>query len=130
MYPFVRERRVSRAFRRRLRTAFADRPSFEFALTRVGRFPDVVYLAPEPARPFIALTERCEATWPEHTPYGGEYEETVPHLTVVDHAPEPPDLVERLTRLLPMAARADALWVMAPGRRGWRRIAAVQLSSG
>ena len=48
-----------------------------------GSFPDgVLYLAPEPAEPFGALTEAFAAAWPEYPPYGGSFTDVVPHLTV------------------------------------------------
>ena len=49
---------------------------------RTGRFPGVVWLAPEPAEPFIALTELLAAAFPDHPPYEGAHDEIVPHLTL------------------------------------------------
>ena len=52
----------------------------EFATT--SRFPDHMYLEPQPAGELIALTEAIAASWPETPPYGGVFPHIVPHLTV------------------------------------------------
>lgn len=56
--------------------------SFEFVLEELGVFPDgTVYLRPDPAAPFAALTAELVSAFPRRLPYGGRYE-PVPHLTV------------------------------------------------
>ncbi|MFL6163902.1 MAG: 2'-5' RNA ligase family protein [Jatrophihabitantaceae bacterium] len=57
---------------------------FEVCFERFASFDDaeVHYLAPEPADPFLALTEDLCAGWPEYPPYEGAFAELVPHLTV------------------------------------------------
>lgn len=57
-------------------------PSFSFSLGKIGRFPDTAYLAPEPARPFIAMTLALVKAFPDFPPYGGEHQGVIPHLTV------------------------------------------------
>lgn len=128
VFPFVRARAARRRLRRALQETFGEHPAFDFALTSVGRFPGVVYLAPTPAQPFVALTEAAVRRWPRHRPYGGAFAETVPHLTLVDHGPEPAGLLDRVQPLLPIAARAEEVWLMVQDRRGWRRLAVVRLA--
>ncbi|SDT63001.1 2'-5' RNA ligase family protein [Jiangella sp. DSM 45060] len=54
-----------------------------FTLRRLETFPNgIVYLAPEPADPFRALTEALVAAFPQCPPYGGEFPDVVPHLTL------------------------------------------------
>jgi 2'-5' RNA ligase len=53
-----------------------------FAEFRTFDGPVVHYLAPEPADPFVALTDDVCTVWPEYPPYGGAVDEVVPHLTV------------------------------------------------
>jgi 2'-5' RNA ligase len=72
---------------------FAQVPAFSLELGMVGRFPGVVYLAPEPTAPFAELTAELVRRHPDHQPYGGEAFPVVPHLTiaqgdddVLDHA--------------------------------------------
>lgn len=57
-------------------------PEFAFRLAEVARFPTTAYLAPEPAEPFIALTEALVRKFPEFPPFRGEHSSIVPHLTV------------------------------------------------
>jgi hypothetical protein len=59
-----------------------------------------VWLAPQPAQPFIDLTERLAAAFPNHPPYEGAHDEIVPHLTIALG----PDV--DLDRLARKAARA------------------------
>jgi hypothetical protein len=44
----------------------------------------VLYLEPEPAERFSALTRAIAAAWPEHPPYEGAHDEVLPHLTVAE----------------------------------------------
>jgi hypothetical protein len=56
---------------------------FQFALTEVRRFPNALYLAPEPEERFRALIDAVAARFPESPPYEGQYEDVIPHLTVI-----------------------------------------------
>ena len=42
----------------------------------------MLYLAPEPDDGFRRLTEAVVQEWPEAPPYGGAYDDNIPHLTV------------------------------------------------
>jgi hypothetical protein len=59
--------------------------SFEcrFELTRWFGV-DVLWLDPNPAEPFRGLTAAVGAAFPECPPYGGAFDEVVPHLTVAE----------------------------------------------
>jgi 2'-5' RNA ligase len=62
---------------------FADVTAFDFKLTGIHTFPGgTVYLSPNPAAPFRQLTHELTRLFPEHPPYGGEFDDVVPHLTV------------------------------------------------
>jgi hypothetical protein len=89
---------------------------FEFALARVDRFPGVLYLAPEPSEPFKRLTAQATARWPELPPYGGAFDQVVPHLTVAEGA-EPPGLAGQLERRLPLRTEATDLALLVRDRR-------------
>jgi 2'-5' RNA ligase superfamily len=86
---------------------------FAFALTEPRRFvgPDaaVLWLAPEPAALFVALTEALARRFPDYQPYGGVFDEIVPHLSVAVSADE--GLLGRIERdiapVLPIAATAN-----------------------
>ncbi|NUR07027.1 MAG: 2'-5' RNA ligase family protein [Nocardioidaceae bacterium] len=81
--PFAAEGELDEGILQELRTLFADVTPFGFLLTRIAQFPDgPTYLTPEPAAPFRALTHELWRRFPEHPPYGGRFDEVVPHLTV------------------------------------------------
>jgi 2'-5' RNA ligase len=85
-----------------LRTLFAAFPAFAFALDRVERFEDdVVWLHPEPSRPFEDLTAAVFERFPAYPPYEGAHDVVIPHLTVSDSGPIDVNVQ------LPIAAHAD-----------------------
>ncbi len=128
LYPFLRVRRVRPSLLRALEATFGRMGPFDYELTAVRRFPEVLYLAPEPAERFDALTDACLDRWPEHPPYGGVYEQNIPHVTLAEGA-EPAGMAERMAQLLPLSARAEEVWLMRRGRRtGWQRVARVRFA--
>lgn len=58
--------------------------TFDFRLTSVGNFGDLKYLAPDPAEPFIQLTQTFVAAFPQWPPYEGAFNEIIPHLSIGD----------------------------------------------
>ena len=86
---------------------FAQFEPFDFALTEMRRWPDVVWLTPEPAEPFVALTRAIVERYPEYPPYEGVHDAVIPHLTVAFHHEVPRDVGLELVRRLPIAARAS-----------------------
>jgi hypothetical protein len=84
--------------------------------------PTVLYLEPEPAGPFRAMTEALVRAFPEHPPYGGAQGQIIPHLTVATRLER-----ERLAAIeaevagmLPITARPNEAWLMAYAHRAWR----------
>lgn len=56
---------------------------FEFRLDRFATFPNgCIHLRPEPDKGFRELTDRLWAAFPECPPYGGEFPDSTPHLTL------------------------------------------------
>jgi 2'-5' RNA ligase len=92
---------------------------FDVVFTRVDRFPGVLWLAPEPAEPFVAMTEAVTHRFPEWQPYDGVYKSVVPHLTVAQEALD--DAAVQIEPLLPLASRVESvvLYESADGRH-WR----------
>lgn len=90
---------------------------FAYELVRVDRFPGVVYLAPEPAEPFVAMTEALWRRFPEHPPYGGAFDEIVPHVTV-SLGPEPDGLADYVVRRLPVGGRVEEVGLVMEDARG------------
>lgn len=106
LFPFLDPADLGPTEREELARVLARFAPFELTFARVGRFPDVVWLAPEPADRVSALTDAMVERWPSHPPYGGAYETVVPHLTVADGAP--PAVLDRLERELPSALPISA----------------------
>lgn len=115
LYPFLDSDNISDEAECKLAEIAAATPSFVFTFLKTGRFPGVVYLAPEPSAPFEALTNLIVEHWPSHPPYGGQFGAPVPHLTVA-RGDEPQPAV---TNRLPVAARAQELWLMEREMRRW-----------
>lgn len=64
----------------------AELPVLNVQFRRVGRFPEVLYLDPEPADGLRKITLAIGEQWPEAPPYGGHFDDVVPHLTVAHGA--------------------------------------------
>ncbi|WP_395683499.1 2'-5' RNA ligase family protein [Dokdonella sp.] len=84
LFPFVPPEQWSDAVMAAVADAIRGVDVFDFRLSKVGRFPATAYLVPEPAAPFVALTQRVVERFPSHAPYGGAHAEIIPHLTVAD----------------------------------------------
>lgn len=127
LYPFVRGSDATDRLFTSLQAIAAQVAAFDFSLTGVGRFPDVVYLRPEPADPFVALTRAVHERWPAHPPYGGRFEGIVPHVTVADGPSAGTDAAE-LEAVLPLHDRAKELVLFGETLRGrWRVLGRVPL---
>jgi 2'-5' RNA ligase len=86
IYPFMPPEALDRAARHELERIIAAEPAFPFRLTRVARWPEVVYLVPEPDEPFRRLITALTDAFPEYPPYGGAYADVMPHLTIAQDA--------------------------------------------
>jgi 2'-5' RNA ligase len=82
LYPFVDD--PDPGVVEELRWFFAGVDGFPLEFSTVGEFPEVVYLAPDQTAEVSGLIDALARRWPEHPPYGGLFEQVVPHLTVVD----------------------------------------------
>jgi 2'-5' RNA ligase len=120
-YPFVRPGDLDAALPR-LAEVLKKHHRFDFTLTELKTFPRTVWVAPEPAAPFVALTEAIEAAFPE-TPHR-VFAEVIPHVTLVDGLEESRlgETVQRLRPvvepLLPVTLSADAVVVLAEQEDG------------
>jgi len=93
LHPFMPPARVTSEVLARAAAALRGLGAFDFVLARVARFPGVLYLAPEPAAPFVALTEALVHAFPDCPPFGGAHDRIVPHLTVGQGSDEDMDLL-------------------------------------
>jgi 2'-5' RNA ligase len=121
LYPFLALDRIDESVTATLRDVLAARPAFELEFRRCGRFPDAIYLDPEPAEPCRRLTEAIAARWPEAPPYGGIFDAVVPHLTVAQTADEETLAgVERdVAGKLPVRSAVREIWLYAYDGSRW-----------
>lgn len=82
LYPFRPPDRIDEVMLEGLRDMFARFAPIRFSLAAPRRFPDVLYLPPEPDEPFRQLTLAIRDRYPDTPPYGGKWPEIVPHLSV------------------------------------------------
>jgi 2'-5' RNA ligase len=83
LYPFLVPADIDEHTIAVLRRLAAAVPAFFLKLTGIGWFDDrVVWLAPDPAEPFRALTAAVATHFPATQPYGGAFTDILPHLTM------------------------------------------------
>ena len=111
LFPFVPPDELTQLHLERLRTLFASRAPLSFDLVDVEQFPGVVYARPQPDADLLALMGAVWAAFPETPPYGGAFDEPVPHATLgrVPEGSSQEEFVDRLTRrvqaVLPLPCR-------------------------
>lgn len=132
MFPFVPPTALDDATRASLAEVVASVPAFNVRFERVAWFDeDVLWLAPEPTAPFVALTRMLGARFGLE-PYGGDHgTDVVPHLTVGHAAPLPRlrHAAVELARGLPVRSAVRAVRLMAGSRApaSWTTVAEYSL---
>jgi len=123
LFPFLPVTQLTLDVRRELAEIAGSIRPFEVRLTEVGRFPGVVYLAPEPAAPFAELTASIVARFPDYLPYGGAYPAVIPHLTLTESDEAPLDAIaDAAARSLPFTRHVSAIELLTEDRAGpWHR---------
>lgn len=122
LYPFLPCGSLGPAERTALAAIAGSTPAFEVRFERVRRFADLVWIEPEPAGPFAALTATVVERWPDQPPYGGAFETVIPHLTLVESEVAPLAAVEdAAARVGPFVRRAQRLELWCQDAAGrWR----------
>jgi len=132
LYPFMPPERVDDAVISDLAGAVGSVACFDVTFARLRWFErSVLWLAPDPADPFRALTAAVERTFPGHQPYGGVHADVVPHLTIGQD--QPYHLFESahgaIEPSLPLSARVSSAVLMQgslePG--SWHAVAELSL---
>jgi 2'-5' RNA ligase len=119
LFPFVPAEDVDQQLLSDLRDLFASQPAFSYLLPRVARFPEVAWLAPEPAEPFKELIALIVSRYPEYPPYEGIHDDVIPHLTVAEGVSELQDEVDvALTPSLPIEAQAQRVTLLVEDASG------------
>ncbi|MEU7743286.1 2'-5' RNA ligase family protein [Nonomuraea sp. NPDC049158] len=123
LVPFLDIDRVGSAVIDDLRVLIGAHSPFAVRFDECRRFPDVLYLAPTPEQPFRALTEAVAARWPEAPPYGGQFADVIPHLTVA-YGQEPQAFHEveaALTPRLPVTAHVSSVSLFVSEGTRWHQ---------
>ena len=125
LFPFVPAAQVDAAVHDALAGLFRSMARFDYHFERADRFDaTTVFLAPEPAQRFSALTTAVAGLWPLHPPYGGAYDVVVPHLTVGDQLgdgvaePLHETVAARLAHHGPLTGEAFEVWLMTEDASG------------
>jgi 2'-5' RNA ligase len=125
LYPFMDPVNLGPTQRGRLAEVIRAFPAFDLSFSRVGRFPEVLWIAPDPAGPIVAMVRAIAAAFPDYPPYGGQFETVIPHLTVahgdgLDLGALEPEVRRRLAT--PVVQRVDGASLFTTIRRKWREV--------
>jgi len=128
LYPFVSPDLLDAAVLAAVGETVSGVPRFAAELVRVAWFDErVVYVEPAPGRRFRELTVALWRRFPDWPPYGGEFSDVVPHLTIGHDGPG--DVLAAaaadVESQLPIRFRVEGVSLMvgssAPG--SWRTLA-------
>jgi hypothetical protein len=129
LYPFTPAASLGPGVMASVERVLAGAPAFDVDFREVRRFePDVhapngvIWLAPEPPAPFLSLIDRLSKAFPGYPPYGGAFEEVVPHLTIADdEATRMDSNAAEAARCLPFRRRVTHAALIVEGADGrWR----------
>jgi hypothetical protein len=138
LYPFRPSDAIDASVLDGLRQCFAGFAPFPFVLAETRRFEApiaVLYLAPEPAETFRALTVAIWQRHPETPPYGGRHADIIPHLCVaqVDDRRQLDQTALRFApaaaAVLPIRAKASEVALMDTRSGRWQVRAMLGLGS-
>jgi 2'-5' RNA ligase len=119
LYPFLTGSSLVRDVRRTLAGIVGEHDPFDVRFSRIGRFPTTVFLAPDPPSPFRNLTHAVTTAFPGYPPYGGAFDDVVPHLTICESADAPLELIAAQARKrLPFSHRVSILDVLVESDDG------------
>jgi hypothetical protein len=118
LYPFKKPRLLDESDEEKIsRLARSLGSPIQFVLDEIGDFDGSAYLSPNPARPFVELINAATDLWPVHPPYGGEFNEIVPHLTLGARDLSPVE-INLLRQHLPVSVIATELQIHTRNRWG------------
>ncbi|MGW4227555.1 2'-5' RNA ligase family protein [Streptomyces bauhiniae] len=129
LFPFLDAGRIDEGVHAAIGEVLGRHESFDGRFGRCGRFPGVLYLDPEPDTGFRRLTEAIAERWPEHPPFGGQFDDVVLHLTVAQGQEE--TVLQKaeaaLLSGLPVVARVSAVDLLVYDGARWRQRASFPL---
>jgi 2'-5' RNA ligase len=133
-YPFQPNQSNRELLVEELSDLFSGYPCVRFKLTKLCQFPDTLYLAIEPERPFMDMIQAIAGRYPESPPYGRAFDPVVPHVTVaeetrgVDFRDIAKEFALASKGKLPITAIASEIWLMEYEDHVWSKIIAFGLA--
>lgn len=136
LYPFVPPELFDDSAVDEVTRVLAAIAPVHYSLTSTEQFPGAIWLRPVPDRPFRALTRRLVEAFPDYLPYGGQYPDSIPHLTVAIE-PDPATQASLYDRIdasigdrLPIECTATAVSVFMTDDHGrWSKKTSVSLGA-
>jgi 2'-5' RNA ligase len=118
LYPFVPPTAISSQVISIRAAAIASVRAFDCRFASTGWFgQDVLWLDPEPDEPFRQLTAAIWEAFPQYPPYGGAYDDVVPHLTIAQNRLGDLGPVQAAERAVqpgsPLSVRVESLLLIA-----------------
>jgi hypothetical protein len=123
LFPFLEERRIDTGVRTAIGEVLGRHRPFEVRFEHCRRFPGVLYLAPAPDTPFRWLTEAIADRWPETPPFGGQFDDVIPHLTIAQGQDDAVlgEVEADLLGRLPVTAHVSSVDLMVHNGTGWQQ---------
>ncbi|NUK01110.1 2'-5' RNA ligase family protein [Streptomyces lunaelactis] len=129
LFPFLDESRIDSGACAAIGEVIGRHRPFETRFEHCGRFPGLLYLVPEPDIPFRRLPEAIPDRWPETPPFGGQFDEVVPHLTIAQGQDDAvlEEAEADLRSRLPVTARVSSVELMVHDGTRWQQRASFAL---
>ncbi|MEU1466306.1 2'-5' RNA ligase family protein [Streptomyces sp. NPDC005727] len=129
LFPFLDESRIDSDTCAAISEVIGRQEAFEARFEHCGRFPGVLYLAPEPDASFRRLTEAVADRRPEAPPFGGQFIDVVPHLTIAQGQGDAvlEEAEADLHGRLPVIARVSSVDLMVHDGSRWQQRASFAL---
>lgn len=134
LYPFIEPMLVDESVIAALTMAVASVSAFDCHFKNTQWFDDdVLWLEPEPGEPFRKLTAAVWEAFPQHPPYGGAYDDVIPHLTIAERRMADLSALQAAENAvqqgLPLTTTVDRLLLIAGAQapRSWRVLGEVPL---
>lgn len=125
LYPFMDPVKIGPTQRGRMAEVLRGFPAFELSFTRVGRFPEALWIQPDPVEPIIEMVRAVAAAFPDYPPYRGQFETVIPHVTVglgdsFELAALEPEVRRRLAAPVRQTISSASLFTTI--KRKWREV--------
>ncbi len=134
LYPFVPPAQITAAVIDAAAAAVASVAAFDCSFAGTGWFgEDVLWLSPDPAASFRALTGAVHAAFPDYPPFRGAFAQVIPHLTVGDRPAGGVGALRaaeaEVLPMLPVHSRVGEAWLMTGARSpaSWTLLARLPL---